>query len=93
MNLVYLRYYFDDKEDKANSNKIHKNAKGATIWRQIKFSVAEEMRSLSREDVKGKQIFQEICTSTAGSEVGLLGADFPVLMTQIYHISRKDYKR
>ena len=47
------------------------------------------MRSLSREGVKGKGIFQEISKSAAGFEGGRLGADFPVSMTQIYDISKR----
>ena len=89
MNLVYLQYYFDDKEHEVNFNRIHGNAKGATNWRQTKFSVKEKMRSLSREGVKGKGIFQEISKSAAGFEGGRLGADFPVSMTQIYDISKR----
>ena len=50
MKLVYLRYYFDDMEHKVNFNRIHGNIKGATNWRQAKFSVKEKIR----EGVKRK---------------------------------------
>ena len=50
MKLVYLRYYFDDMEHKVNFNRIHGNIKGATNWRQTKFSVKEKIR----EGVKRK---------------------------------------
>ena len=90
MNLVYLQYYFDDEKHKVSFNRIHGNAKGATNWRQTKFSVKEKRRSLSREGVKGKRIFQEISKSAARFESGRSGADFPVSLTQIYDISRRD---
>ena len=67
--------------------------RGATNWRQTKFSMKEKVRSLSREGVKGKKIFQEIFKSAAGFEGGRSSADFPVSMTQIYHFSRKDNKK
>ena len=50
----------------------------------------EKIRLLSREGVKGKRIFQEISKSAAGFEGGRSCADFPVSMTQIYDISRKE---
>ena len=71
MKLVYLRYYFDDKKHKVNFNRIHGNIKGATNWRQTKFSVKEKIR----EGVKRKRIFQEISKSTAGFEGGRSVAD------------------
>ena len=92
-NLVSLQYNFDDKEHEVNFNRIHRNDKGATNWRQTKFSVKEKIRSLSREDVKRKRIFQEISKSAARFEDGHSGADFPLSMTQIYDISRKDHKQ
>ena len=49
--------------------------------------------SLSREGVTGKWIFQSISKSATGFEGGLSGAEFPVSMTQIYDISRKDNKK
>ena len=93
MNLVYLQYYFDDVEHKVNFNRIHGNAKGEKNWRQTKFSAKEKIRLLSREGVKGKRIFQEISKSAAGFKGGRSCADFPVSMTQIYDISRKDNKK
>ena len=70
MNLVYLQCYFDNEKHKVNLNRIHGNAKAATDWRQAKFSVKEKIRSLSREGVKWKQIFQEISKRAAGFEGG-----------------------
>ena len=93
MNLAYLQYYFDDKEHEVNFNGIRGNAKGATNWRQTKFSVKGKIRSLSGKGVKGRRIFQEISKSAAGFEGGRSGADFPVPVTQIYDISRKDNKK
>ena len=93
MSLVYLQCYFDDNEYEVNFNRIHGNAKGATNWKQTMFSVKEKIRSLSSEGVEGKRIFQEISKSAAGFEGGRSGADFPVPMTQIYDISRKDNKK
>ena len=53
----------------------------------------EKIKSLSRDGVKRKWIFQEISKSAPGFEGGHSGADFPVSMTQIYDISRKDNKK
>ena len=93
MDLVYLQYYFDDEEHKVNFNRIHGNAKGEKIGGRPRFSVKEKIRLLSREGVKRKRIFQEISKSAAGFEGGRSFADFPVSMTQIYDISRKDNKK
>ena len=40
----------------------------------------EKIKSLTREGVKRKRIFQEISKSPAGFEGGQSGADFPVSM-------------
>ena len=93
MNLVYIRSYFDDKEHELNFNRIHGNPYGTTNWRETKFLVKQKIMSLSREGVTGKWIFQSISKSAAGFEGGLSGAEFPVSMTQIYDISRKDNKK
>ena len=53
----------------------------------------EKIRSLSKGRIKEKQIFQEISKSAAELEGGRKGSDFPVSMTQIDVISRKDNKK
>ena len=63
---------------------------GAKNWKKWK---KWKIRSLSREGVKGKQVFQEISKSAAGFEYGRSGVDFPMSMTQVYDISRKDNKK
>ena len=88
--LFYIQYYFDDGEHQIDFEFQRAGRSSKKVIEQTKFSVRAEIKSLAREGLKGKAIFNRLCSSAGGFENARSSSDFPNSTTQIYNIVRKE---
>ena len=65
----YVQYYFDNEEHPISFTKSHGNSKNpAKIIQHITDSVRNQIKNLTSEGIKGKEIFNRVIQSAGGFE-------------------------
>ena len=88
--LVYIQFYFDGKEHDLEPVPCHgNNLKKDKPRHSTNASVRDNIRKLSTQGLKGKEIFCKFRDEVGGFEGARSTNDIPSSLDQIYDISRK----
>ena len=88
--LVYIQFYFDGKEHDLVPVPWHgNNLKKYKPRHSTNASVRDNIRKLSTQWLKGKEIFCTLRDEAGGFEGAQSTNDIPSLLDQIYDVSRK----
>ena len=88
--LVYIQFYFDGNEHDLEPVPCHgNNMKKDKLRHSTNASVRENIRKLSTQGLKGKEIFCKLRDEAGGFEGARSTNYIPSSLDQIYNISRK----